>query len=390
MVDDELDLDNPFDDEPAGLDFDTVSDEPASRRGKPGFNRRWLLVGLVALLIVCLVGAVIARVFLDGGEVAGTPPTVIPTPAQTEEPVVAPAPEEPTATPTQVVVQESTSAAETPATEPVPGPTATPLPAVSRPAPVVSFPPQGAGPGVVTNLLENGNFEAGFGKTGVAAGWNSFGAGEAVIAFSAETAPSRILAGSSAQRISIDRTTRQDQFAGLYQTVEVTPGQVYTLTLNGQIRSKPRATQYDYRLQYALDFSGGSNWQTVPAERWVELPWDEQDIDSSAGQFMTYSAVITPTTESLTLFVRAWHKWADGSLAEFTLDDLALTGQEPGAPAPSLPVADTGVPPKADEQLMPTTGFAEGSLLADGRFWGAISVLLALVGSAFYRGKRGD
>jgi hypothetical protein len=53
-------------------------------------------------------------------------------------------------------------------------------------------------------------------------------------------------------------------------------------------------------------------------------------------------------------------------------------------------VADTGVPPKADEQLMPTTGFAEGSLLADGRFWGAISVLLALVGSAFYRGKRGD
>jgi len=402
MTDEEFDLQAPFDDDSVEIDLDeinAVDDEDQTVVSSPRrpFDRRLLLVGFVVLAVLCLVGAIIFRIYTDGRQDQVEEPSATatqvaaqpsPTAAEETEPEEAtPAPtqviEEPTTAPTEAaptVFPTSTPLAVQPSPTPVP-PTATP---VGEQLPVSDI---GVGPGPIENLLQNAGFE-----TGTKANWGHFATGEATITFSSESTGPLVNSGDAALRISIDRTTRPDRYGGIYQTVEVVPGQPYTLELNGQIRSKPRDTIYNYRMQYAVDYSGGTDWQAVPAEDWVELPWDEQDIAAAHSQFNTYTTVITPTERQLTMFVRGWHKWADLSLAEFTLDDLSLTGASPVAVEPPLmaesPAPADEQPPATDEQLIPVTGDdGLAGLLVDARFWGAMLILLLLTGGALYRGK---
>ena len=53
------------------------------------------------------------------------------------------------------------------------------------------------------------------------------------------------------------------------------------------------------------------NWQVVPEESWIELPWDEQLLDAPDTAFTAYTTEIVPTSDSITLFIRTWNKWAD-------------------------------------------------------------------------------
>jgi hypothetical protein len=182
--------------------------------------------------------------------------------------------------------------------------------------------------------------------------------------------------------------TQPDRYAGIYQQLEVVPDQPYTLELHGQIRSNygdTQASSYGYRLQYAVDFNGGEDWRKIPAEAWIELPWDEQLLGSPEAEFLSYTTVITPTSEQLTLFVRAWNKWAESGLAEYSLDSLSLIG---ASPTPVVIASVTGV--KNGETLIPVTGDDEPtSLMQDGRFWGAMLILLLLAAGAIYRGRWG-
>jgi hypothetical protein len=233
------------------------------------------------------------------------------------------------------------------------------------------------------NVLENGDFEKGVDEQGVALNWQSFSNGGAVVSYSAETGDPHIRNGTRAQRISIAQASQQSRYAGIYQAVEVKAGQPYTLTLHGQIRTGPgdiEASGYGYRMQYAIDDTGGTNWQAIPDEDWIELPWDEQRLDAADVEFLSYETTITPSSDDLTLFVRGWNKWADPGLAEYTLDDLSLVGR----PAGPAMVQENG------ETLIPETGAGDTlSLLADGRFWGAVLILLLLAGGAIYRGRWG-
>lgn len=392
MAPDDSDLQDPF----ANNELDELDDSDFEEESqKSRFDRRYLLIGLVVAALLCLVGLVIFRVFTEGGdEVAVNTPT--PIPALTEEPtVVATVADEPTPSPTRVIAEEPT---EEPTTEVTAEPTPTePTPTAVPPTPAGS-PTTGAADmtisvGVVEggppeNQLKNGGFEEGFDEQGVALDWASFSNGSAIVSYSTEITGPQVMSGSSAQRISIAEATQPDRYAGIYQQMEVAPNQPYTLTLHGQIRTGPGDTQassYGYRLQYALDFNGGDNWRNVPAEGWVELPWDEQPLGSPDVKFLPYTTVITPTAEELTLFVRAWNKWADPGLAEYTLDDLSLVG---AASAPVLIVSGEG--PDDGDALIPVTGDdGPTSLFSDGRFWGAMLILLLLATGAIYRGRWG-
>jgi hypothetical protein len=217
-----------------------------------------------------------------------------------------------------------------------------------------------------------------------------------------------IESGSNAQRVTIVGATQFNRYAGLYQQVEVVPGQVYTLTLHGQIRSAIgdiNQSSYGYRMQYAVSQTGLQNWANVPETEWVELPWDEQPINASVTKFYSYTTTIEPATAKVTLFVRGWNKWPDQSEGQYTFDSFSLVGPSTAA-APlqtSAGGAGTGgtttitstasTTTTGDAMIdkgLPTTGAGdEHPLMQDGRFWGGLLILLLLAAGAIYRARWG-
>lgn len=371
-------------------------------------RRRLVLLVLVVLVLLCLVGALFINQFTGGNGVAADTPTPPPTPTE-EGPVVIVTPEEgdATATPTRVVgegeepSEEPTPEATEVAGEPTVEPTAVSTAASSPTAAEFVLGPSGAAPAVLQtgDVLKNGGFEAGFDDSGVGADWQHFTNGEAIVSFSSETFEALIQAGSKAQRISVDQAMQADRYAGIYQTLEVKPGETYTFTLYGQTRTffgDVQQSSHGYRVQYAVDFAGGDDWQQIPVEDWVELPWGEETISASNPTLSEYSAEIIPTSNQMTLFVRVWNKWPDPGLVEYTLDSLSLVGPVPGtAIASTTTTNSTGATTTTTttedamiDQPLPVTGTQDlTSLMGDVRFWGGILVLLLLGVGAVYRAK---
>jgi hypothetical protein len=416
MADDDLDFPSSFeDDDLDSFDDDDLTefdetDQEADSKGRFNFNRRYLLIGFVALALLCLVGIVIFRVFTEGGDEVADRPTATPQPTDTQPTVIATISEtEPTPAPTRVIEEEpaedtateptvaSTAAAAATTPTPTPVPTSTPVP----PTPISSPGSTAADltmpvamemePGPPEDQLINGDFEAGFDDRGVAMDWRSFDNGSVTVSYSPVTAAPLVNSGDSAQRISVAEANQPDRHAGLYQQMEVVANQPYTLTLHGQIRTgegSTEASSYGYRMQYAIDPAGGDDWRDVPAESWIELPWDEQPLDSPAVTYLPYTTVITPTSDQLTLFVRTWNKWPDPGLAEYTLDDVSLVGVS-SAPAPVLIAAGPDSPDDGDALIPETGDSGPANFLADARFWGALLILLLLSAGAIYRGRWG-
>lgn len=386
-------------------------EEEIPRRGM-GNSRRILLMGLVVLALICLVGFLIYNILTTGDQsiVGGSTPT--PTLAVTTSPVAEATSEaeEPTPTFTRVVSAETETAAGTAeATEEV-TPQLTATPAVrttpaSTPVASQNVPTAAPQAGAIDQLLENGDFEQGFDEGGVAMGWEPFRNDSVQALYGRESFP-YVESGVSAQRISLLGATQNNRYAGIYQLVNVVPSEVYTLELNGQIRTgfgDVTQSSYGYRVQYAISQEGFKNWQNVPEADWIELPWDEQPLNAPDTKFLTYTTRIVPTSDTMTLFVRAWNKWADPGEAQYTFDSFSLIGPSVApAPAPATSTGtgtETGTGPDtstagtgtADELIdkpLPTTGSGDAeSFIRDGRFWGALLVLLLLATGAIYRAR---
>jgi hypothetical protein len=384
-------------------DSDDTSEEEVEESSGRRFNPRILLVALVALVLICLVGVLLYNVFTTGGEeVAGGPPS--PTTAPTEEPTLTPAPtEEATPTPTRVITEPAakptveptpkSKATVTHTPTPTPAPTATPTRQPTSPADqgaALTLPQPQAAP--IENLLKNSDFEQGFDQRGVALNWQPFGNDSVQILYGQDTLP-YIDSGSSAQRITLVGATQPNRYGGIYQQVEVVPGQVYTLSLKGQPRSVVgdiAKSSYGYRMQYALNQTGEKNWQRLAEADWVELPWDELPLYVGQTPFYSYTTTVTPISNTLTLFVRGWNKWPDQSEAQYTLDSFSLVGPT----VVTQPVFLTGVSPTPGEQMidkpLPITGEGdEIGFWSDGRFWGGLLILLLLAMGAVYRARWG-
>jgi hypothetical protein len=355
-------------------DFE-YSDEPESPRKRPIL--RIILLILFILLLVVLVGVLLYNILFGGGNGEVGQATATPTPSPTSGGVdIIITPSEPTATPTRVLAEtpESTATPETePTEEPLPTPTQATSPEEFTPQPIVA-------PGIVTDLLENGDFEE-F-TDGVGTGWSAF-RNDAVIAVFSPEGPDGpyVDHGEYAQRITMAEATQPDRYAGVYQQVDVVPSEVYSLTLHGQIRTgyaDVNLSSYGYRIQYAIDHTGGENWQAVPAETWVELPWDEQQLHSPDVEFLSYTTEISSTSDTITLFVRVWNKWANPGEVQYTLDNFSLIG-----------ATQTG---GSDDQMidkpLPTTGDGGTTgFVGSAPFWGALVVLALLAAGAVYRSK---
>jgi hypothetical protein len=205
--------------------------------------------------------------------------------------------------------------------------------------------------GGATERLTNGDFEKGFRSTPagfVGDGWHWFhNGGEATYGFYDDTWTPVLYDGQHSQLIEINTFCRggsdPDRYAGIYQTVAVTPGETYELSLHGMLRAledDPDRTGYNYRVQYGVDYNGGTDWSAV--DNWIEIPWDTVHPRLSPGAMDSYSTGITATSNRLTLFVRVWKKWGTASRElDVNLDAISLKGAMPtskGEPSVSFTV----------------------------------------------------
>ncbi|RMF04511.1 MAG: hypothetical protein D6768_03075 [Chloroflexi bacterium] len=199
----------------------------------------------------------------------------------------------------------------------------------------------------IQDLIVNGGFEGGFQEEfGVGYGWGGFSNGNAVVGWNFDDWGAVVFRGKFAQRIEIKNAVEPDRYAGIYQTINVVPGQQYKLTINGLIRSEEGSIEksdYGYRLQYAVDDEGGVAWELLDHDAWRELPWDEQPMtlaDGQSYQMQTFDATLTAKTDKLTIFIRGWKKWADNGAGVFDLDEISVIGLAPdGFQAPVAPQA---------------------------------------------------
>jgi hypothetical protein len=234
-----------------------------------------------------------------------------------------------------------------------------------------------------TNLIENGGFEAGFDDLEVAEGWGSFRNGKADGSFHDDAWEMVVIEGEHSQMIELVNGHETDAYAGIYQTIEVTPSQKYQLSFKGLVRSDEGSideSNYGYRLQYAIDLSGNQDWQKVT--NWVELPWDEQPRtgpeNGSAFKTNSMEQDFTAKGDEVTIFIRAWKKWADRGEGNFNIDAVRVVALEPAA------AVETPTP----EQPLPTTG--DSSTAPVNWVWIAAStaLLVFLVGGAVANQRR--
>ncbi len=213
------------------------------------------------------------------------------------------------------------------------------------------------------NLLRNGDFEEGFTYVPdcgmVADGWQCFTSGGAAdYSFYDDQWARVVKSGKHSQLIEI-HTKRKwgepDRVAGIYQVVDVVPGQTYVLTVYGLIRANDSDPDpWRYQVEWAYDPNGGTDWTQVS---WHEFPWNRYDPRTNPGKFLKGSVKIKAVGSKLTVFLRARMKWGVWfRQVDVNLDHLSLTGPVPHASALGTTPTPT---PAASPTPTPRPGAAE-------------------------------
>ncbi|HEY85497.1 MAG TPA: hypothetical protein G4N96_10360 [Chloroflexi bacterium] len=236
------------------------------------------------------------------------------------------------------------------------------------------------------NLIKNGGFEEGFdANTGAANEWGYFHSGSVDPGFYDDTWEMTVIEGDHSQLIELIDASELNTYAGIYQKVAVEPGQAYQLSFKGIVRSDEgsiEASDYGYRMQYAVDLSGNEDWQNVAEADWIELPWDEQPrtkpADNNAFRIESTEDTFTATGNEVTIFFRAWKKWVGSGEGSYNIDALRLVTVDEAAQSalekPAQPLPETGQEQAASK--MNTT-----ILLI------SIVLILALIGGALFNRK---
>jgi hypothetical protein len=194
----------------------------------------------------------------------------------------------------------------------------------------------------IVEFVKNGNFEGGFTPQGVALQWGSFhnGGRNVMQQLYDDTWLAVVTSGKHSQLIEINTTqhgyydpyAEADRYAGMCQTIQgLTPQASYYLSANGALR----VTEGDQHLD---DWSWVAQWGYLVGQdpqcskweqvsNWQVIPWGTVVYRETPPKMMPFSTVIFAPADTITLYFRAWKKWAVGA-REFTLnlDDISLAG----------------------------------------------------------------
>jgi hypothetical protein len=233
----------------------------------------------------------------------------------------------------------------------------------------------------LTNVIRNGDFEQNP-QADVADHWEPFDNGQAHYGWYMEQWPEAVHSGRSAQLMEIYEVYgyAPGRIMGIYQTVEVVPNSIYSLTIHALMRSdapEPDRNKDDYAMRWGVDYGGSDKYFRV--ENWVTMPLTEQLRLGSAGpaaeaQHLFYERItgqiFTGDSRHITLFITGEKVTFSGTEVNFNVDDVSLIGPYPLPPTPTpvqvndatqevIPAAavpnQTPIPP-AGENNMPNAG----------------------------------
>lgn len=134
-----------------------------------------------------------------------------------------------------------------------------------------------------------------------------------------------------------DQAQEPDRYAGICQVMSgLTPGAAYYLALSGLVRvsetelNKDALKNWSYSAQWGYLSSADANcsaWSRVT--NWQTMPW-ETEYREKPTKFNNFNAQIFAPGNNLTLYFRAWKKWAQGR-REFlvNLDQISFAGYKP-------------------------------------------------------------
>jgi hypothetical protein len=344
---------------------------------------------IALLLLIVLLVLLIAYALLEYLAPPGQAPAPVPTNLAAASPTTAAADSPiPTATPrptqTPVVKQTPESLSEEgdgdmEALAEEAGPLTAPTTAPSAPVIDGETPSRSLVPESIDNLLANSDFNQGFQENGVAQDWKNFNNSDSVFSYRSDDWPWVKEEGGQTQIIRIKDAGLPDRYAGIYQVVDVVPGQVYTFTISGLVRTNAgdvQHTNFGYRMEVGFDPSGGRSWKAV--DEWMELPWDEQLRQQNEYRFDRYTTTVTADSSKLTVFIRGWKKWADAGEGAFNIDSASLVG-----PVPAVAIAAAAGDVSA--MSMPVTGQEPVSPFTDARGIVTFGLLALLVGGTIWR-----
>lgn len=260
---------------------------------------------------------------------------------------------------------------------------------------------------VVGDVLVNGNFEGGFtyqpGCGAVGTGWGCFTNGGTVdYGFYDDQWAPVVADGKHSQLIELSTlqyaASEADRYAGIYQTVNVTKGEHYTLKLSGLMRERNRNTaedKYRYRVQWGYAADGATDWKSVT--NWQELPWDKIDERTTPSGMQSFSTTFAAPSNKITLFIRVWKKW--GTVykeLDVNLDAITLVGKVVKLPVVVVPPVVVKppvvvIPPaKPDPVVVPPIAPVCGgaSLVQNGDFEGGFVNGVGKGWTAFNNGGR--
>ncbi len=342
--------------------------------------QKWHVAVGIGLL---LLGAVACVPF--GQQAAATatlppPPTETPLPSlPTFTPTAAPTMPKPTVTPVAAVAEEKPTLTPTPQQEqpPVGGGEPDERAVVPVTYKVTTVPTFG-------NVVQNSSFEDGFDDNGVGTGWSTFDNGDAVYDWVEDIQPAHVSHGQIAQLMRIMGPGKADRVVGIYQTVDVIPGETYTLTMHGIIQSSTAGTHktpYGHRVQWAIDDQGRGDWNQIEWGDWSDTGWNDVKLKEANPTMNVFAKHIVPKTDKLTLFIRGWTKWPIlGSEAKFYIDGVFLHGPVPGTEK-TITVMTSGGDGEINNE-MPTTG--AGGVAA----WIPITGGILVLGFALYEVRK--
>jgi hypothetical protein len=199
---------------------------------------------------------------------------------------------------------------------------------------------------------------------------------------------------TSSLELHMQSTDQQDARLGVYQTVEVVPGEYYRFSMSGtlQIQSGASTLQPDdpdapeeaqnHTIELFFDQAGNTDWRAIPHERWTILPWEEQKLEfqvsednEDIAEIEDYYTYIRAQSNRMTIFITLWRKWANWRTGIGSIDCVALLPVEPsrlpaeviraaasGAPVPIQPAVLTQTVQSGGQPGLPTTGQEDSQL----------------------------
>ena len=219
--------------------------------------------------------------------------------------------------------------------------------------------------------------------------------------------------------LHIQSSDEQDMRLGVYQVVDVTPGQMYRLTMSGtvQVQSGAGTLQsqdpfdpieaQNHAIEVSFDHRGGTDWQAIPLDRrtiWnleeEKLEFKVSETDEDIAEIQNFETFVRAGSDKMTVFITGWRKWANWRTGIFTIDCISLVPVDAmGNPIGQHAVATSvdvqavalqpGEAPASDTQIIPPSG---GILENNGNtifiIVAAAVVLLGLVGAGIWNARR--